>query len=213
MSAKEANGAPDAFWHIRQWQMLTLTGGADSAKRMAPHWQPPVRTGFAAVVMLAPSADRPPAATASASPPAKTKSLTPAARSAASCSPGPACQIDMPCAGGLKGLRRRSGLRGIDLVGRAQAGQRRAGGLEGGGERRRIGKSFGIDRLDAAGLEKALGKGRARGEVGGRAEIGEKDLAARPWLSGSDPSGRASASNGAASRIGASASNLIFASP
>ena len=46
ISAKEANGAPRAFWHIRQWQMLIRTGGADSAKRMAPHWQPPVRTGL-----------------------------------------------------------------------------------------------------------------------------------------------------------------------
>src|SRR6476620_12635712 len=43
MSAKEANGAPEAFWHIRQWQMLILAGGFDTAKRMAPHWQPPVR--------------------------------------------------------------------------------------------------------------------------------------------------------------------------
>src|SRR4030081_3928883 len=25
MSAKDANGAPDAFWHIRQWQMLIFT--------------------------------------------------------------------------------------------------------------------------------------------------------------------------------------------
>src|ERR1700755_229210 len=58
MSAKEANGAPDAFWHIRQWQMLTLVGGADSAKRMAPHWQPPVRTGLAAV-MSSPQTDAP----------------------------------------------------------------------------------------------------------------------------------------------------------
>src|SRR6478736_1738132 len=58
MSAKEANGAPDAFWHIRQWQTLILAGGADSAKRMAPHWQPPVRMGLGASVMLAPSADK-----------------------------------------------------------------------------------------------------------------------------------------------------------
>src|SRR6266480_7650662 len=61
ISAKEANGAPDAFWHIRQWQMLIFVGGADSAKRMAPHWQPPVRTGFAGSVMLTPSACRLPA--------------------------------------------------------------------------------------------------------------------------------------------------------
>ena len=46
---EDANGAPEAFWHIRQWQMLTLVGGADSAKRIAPHWHPPVRTGFAVV--------------------------------------------------------------------------------------------------------------------------------------------------------------------
>ena len=26
MSAKEANGAPMAFWHIRQWQIETLFG-------------------------------------------------------------------------------------------------------------------------------------------------------------------------------------------
>jgi hypothetical protein len=37
MSAKEANGAPLAFWHIRQWQMLILVGAADRAKRTAPH--------------------------------------------------------------------------------------------------------------------------------------------------------------------------------
>src|ERR1700759_1325424 len=36
ISAKEANGAPAAFWHIRQWQMLTFIGAAFSAKRMAP---------------------------------------------------------------------------------------------------------------------------------------------------------------------------------
>src|ERR1700752_3465756 len=58
MSAKEANGAPVAFWHIRQWQMLILVGGFDTAKRMAPHWQPPVKTGFGASVMLTPSADK-----------------------------------------------------------------------------------------------------------------------------------------------------------
>src|SRR3954447_12866171 len=51
ISAKEANGAPVAFWHIRQWQILILVGGADSAKRTAPHWQPPVRTGLGASVI------------------------------------------------------------------------------------------------------------------------------------------------------------------
>src|SRR6266403_3935312 len=51
MSANDANGAPLAFWHIRQWQMLIFTGTADSAKRTAPHWQPPVRTGLLAVML------------------------------------------------------------------------------------------------------------------------------------------------------------------
>src|SRR6202051_2256035 len=46
ISAKEANGAPEAFWHIRQWQTLTLTGAPDTAKRTAPHWHPPVSTGL-----------------------------------------------------------------------------------------------------------------------------------------------------------------------
>src|SRR5438874_2583751 len=63
MSAKEANGAPDAFWHIRQWQMLILAGGADTAKRTAPHWQPPVRTDLVSDAMLTPSASRRPATT------------------------------------------------------------------------------------------------------------------------------------------------------
>src|SRR3954463_7343669 len=51
MSANDANGAPLAFWHIRQWQMLIFDGTADSAKRTAPHWQPPVRTGLVAVIL------------------------------------------------------------------------------------------------------------------------------------------------------------------
>src|SRR3954468_18005137 len=61
MSANDANGAPLAFWHIRQWQMLILAGTADSAKRMAPHWQPPVRTGLASDAMLTPSLRKRPA--------------------------------------------------------------------------------------------------------------------------------------------------------
>src|SRR6185437_3252947 len=62
ISANDAKGAPEAFWHIRQWQMLIFAGGADSAKRTAPHWQPPVRTGLLASVMLTPCADRLPEA-------------------------------------------------------------------------------------------------------------------------------------------------------
>src|SRR6478672_7738398 len=61
ISAKEANGAPDAFWHIRQWQMLILAGAPDTAKRTAPHWQPPVKTNLLSAVMLTPSAARRPA--------------------------------------------------------------------------------------------------------------------------------------------------------
>src|ERR1700738_3575287 len=53
ISAKEANGAPEAFWHIRQWQTLTFLGGAERAKRNEPHWQPPVKTGFSGGVMFA----------------------------------------------------------------------------------------------------------------------------------------------------------------
>src|ERR1700746_3843201 len=47
ISAKDAKGAPEAFWHIRQWQMLTLSGAALIAKRLAPPWQPPTSMGFA----------------------------------------------------------------------------------------------------------------------------------------------------------------------
>ncbi|GGF39871.1 hypothetical protein GCM10011321_33340 [Youhaiella tibetensis] len=32
-----ANGPPTAFWHIRQWQTWTFSGGASKAKRTAPH--------------------------------------------------------------------------------------------------------------------------------------------------------------------------------
>src|SRR6202035_984178 len=95
---------------------------------------------------------------------------------------GPPCQIDMPCARGLKGLRRRNGLPGIDLVGRAQAGKLSAGRLERRRQRCWVVKSLAIDRLDSAGLKKALGEGRPRGEVGRRAEIGEKDLWPRTAL-------------------------------
>src|SRR3954453_12013387 len=58
ISANEANGAPLAFWHIRQWQMLTRTGAADTAKRTAPHWQPPVSMGMVSAVMVSSSVGR-----------------------------------------------------------------------------------------------------------------------------------------------------------
>src|SRR4051812_37443461 len=72
---------------------------------------------------------------------------------------GPACQIDMSGAGGLKGLCGRGSMLRIDLVGGTKAGEGRTGRFKGGAECSGIGKPFGIDRLDAAGLEKALGEG------------------------------------------------------
>src|SRR3981189_3467551 len=44
ISAKEANGAPDAFWHIRQWQTLILLGRPAPPKQPDPHWPPPAHT-------------------------------------------------------------------------------------------------------------------------------------------------------------------------
>src|SRR5262249_23624805 len=93
---------------------------------------------------------------------------------------GPACQIDMPCAGCLKGLGGICGLAGIDLVRGTHARDRRAGRLEGRGELCEDKKSLVVDSLDAARLEKAFGKSSARGEIGGRAEIGEEDFWALP---------------------------------
>src|SRR6185436_15811744 len=34
-------GAPEAFWHIRQWQKLTWEGEPPARKRTAPQRQPP----------------------------------------------------------------------------------------------------------------------------------------------------------------------------
>src|SRR5262252_9273076 len=82
----------------------------------------------------------------------------------------------MPCAGCLKGLGGICGLAGIDFVRGTHARDRRAGGPEGRGELRENKESLVVDGLDAAGLEEALGKGRARGEIGGGAEIGEEDF-------------------------------------
>src|SRR6185437_2649759 len=62
ISANDAKGAPEAFWHIRQWQMLILVGAVVSAKRMAPHWQPPANRGLVALVDVAPLAGRRPRA-------------------------------------------------------------------------------------------------------------------------------------------------------
>jgi hypothetical protein len=36
-------GAPDARWHIRQWQMALSIGVPRASNRIAPHRQPPVR--------------------------------------------------------------------------------------------------------------------------------------------------------------------------
>src|SRR3954453_19046328 len=104
MSANEANGAPVAFWHIRQWQMLTRTGGDDTAKRSAPHWQPPVRRGFASDAMsihplISFGQDRQPVAAG------KDKVLHAGVAQRGFLLARASRQIDMCCAGGLKGLR------------------------------------------------------------------------------------------------------------
>src|ERR1035437_9709547 len=65
---------------------------------------------------------------------------------------------------------------GLDHVRGAQAGQRGAWRPERGGGGSRLGKSPAINCLDPAGLEKTLRKRRTQGEVGGCAEIGEKDF-------------------------------------
>src|SRR5258705_13700605 len=78
------------------------------------------------------------------------------------------CQIDMACSGGLKGLCGGGRMPGVNLVGRAQTGQRRARSLEGGRERSRGGKNLGIDRPDPAGLKKTLLKWRPCGGGGWR---------------------------------------------
>ena len=72
---------------------------------------------------------------------------------------------------------------GIDLVGRAQAGELRARRLERGDHLVAAGEAVVGHRLDAAGLEEILGERRARGEIGGAAEIGEKDFRAARRLS------------------------------
>src|SRR5258707_13081441 len=88
---------------------------------------------------------------------------------------GTACQIDMLCVSGLKGPGGSARECRVDLVRRAQARRGRAGSLEGGGKRCRLGKPRSVERLDAAGLEEAFCERSTRREVGGRAEIGEKD--------------------------------------
>ena len=76
---------------------------------------------------------------------------------------------------GLQRSRRGHGLRGVDFVGRAKTDEVRRRCLAGGGEGGSIGKPLAVDDLDSAAFEKALCKGRARGEVGGAAEIGKED--------------------------------------
>ena len=106
MSAKDANGAPVAFWHIRQWQMLILAGRRRHRKAHGAALAAAGQNGFGRRRHAHSIRRQASCNVASASPPAKMKSLTPAARSAGLLFAGPACQIDMLCAGGLKGLRR-----------------------------------------------------------------------------------------------------------
>jgi hypothetical protein len=88
--------------------MLTFTGAADSAKRTAPHWQ-----------RVAAGEDEIDNAGGT-----KCGFLF----------AGPARQIDMFRTRGLKGLCGVGRLRGVDLVGGAEAGQCSAGGFECSGE-------------------------------------------------------------------------------
>src|ERR1700722_16460344 len=46
---KAMNGLPLAFWHIRQWQILTPVGSAIRRKRTAPHCQPPPKPTAASI--------------------------------------------------------------------------------------------------------------------------------------------------------------------
>src|SRR3984957_12547887 len=45
------NGPPLAFWHIRQWQMLTPVGSAIMREGTAPHWQPPAKPAAASIAI------------------------------------------------------------------------------------------------------------------------------------------------------------------
>src|ERR1700733_2567686 len=87
---------------------------------------------------------------------------------------GASCQIDMSGAGRMKGLGGFLRAFGVDRVGRADTGERRTGSLEGGRNRGGICQVFRCHGLDTAGLEETPGKGRARGEIGRGAEVGEE---------------------------------------
>src|SRR5690349_4451531 len=87
------------------------------------------------------------------------------------------CQIDMSCAGVLKGFGGHCRPFGIDLVGRAKAGEPRAGRLERFRKRCAIGKSFGRDGLYPAGFEETPGEACPRRKVGRRTKIGKEN----PW--------------------------------
>src|SRR5690242_21585218 len=82
----------------------------------------------------------------------------------------------------LQGPGNCARLLGVDLVRGTKADERRAGSRVGSGERGWIGKTFAVDRLDPAGLEKALCKCGACGEIGRCASIGEKHARAYAFL-------------------------------
>src|SRR5262249_27591196 len=88
-------------------------------------------------------------------------------------------QIDMTCAGVFQGCRSIGALAAVQLIRRAQARELGAGGLECLDHRVAGGEAVVAYCLDAAGGEQILGEGCARGEVGGRAEIGEEDFRPR----------------------------------
>jgi len=39
--ANAPNGAANAFWHMRQWQMLVWRISPSTRNRTTPHWHPP----------------------------------------------------------------------------------------------------------------------------------------------------------------------------
>src|SRR5262244_3075896 len=86
----------------------------------------------------------------------------------------------MLCAGGRQGTGGVRPLTRIYLVGRAQACELGARGPECRDHLVTVGKSVVACCVDAPGCEEILGKGCARSEIGGRAEIGEEDFGPRP---------------------------------
>ena len=102
MSANEANGAPLAFWHIRQWQMLIFAGTPTAqseprrigSRRSERGWSPSCSLHSSIDVLQ--RGQRIAAG--------KDEIVNAGGAERGFLFAGPACQIDMSGAGGLKGL-------------------------------------------------------------------------------------------------------------